>query len=127
MTSSDPIADAERAVALLARDYLVWASEDLIKMRLALLAGRRDDLFQFAHDMKGQGGSFGFPLLTQIAEKLCRSLERGTALVALTPYLDAVETILQAPLRGEGGEAGAALLAELACAPIPFGEGDTES
>ena len=31
-----------------------------------------EQVFQIAHDIKGQGGSFGYDLMTLIANELCR-------------------------------------------------------
>src|SRR5262249_59846534 len=71
---------AEAAVADLARDYPTWALTDVAKARAALDTARDDAgqrgaqveaLFRIAHDLKGQGASFGFPLVTRIAQSLC--------------------------------------------------------
>ena len=35
-----------------------------------------DDLFTKAHDIKGQAGTFGYPLITYVSNELCRFLEK---------------------------------------------------
>src|SRR3546814_9188911 len=75
---------AEAAVAALRVDYLRWVEEDLAKLDAALSMAARDaaqrdaalqDVHRVAHDMRGQGGSFGYPLVTRIAASLCRFVE----------------------------------------------------
>jgi hypothetical protein len=78
---SAALARAEAAVAALARDYLVWAKADLEASYRHLAAAREDPaqrpqhiaaLFSVAHNIKGQGSSFGYPLMTRVGQSLCR-------------------------------------------------------
>src|SRR5258708_32088669 len=75
----EQLARAEAAVAALAVDYVAWATRDLAAMRdiAASLAAAADvdRLYAISHDVKGQGGSFGYPLVTAIAGSLCRFLK----------------------------------------------------
>jgi chemotaxis protein histidine kinase CheA len=122
------LARAEAAVAGLAKDYAAWALGDLAKARAAL-AGATDDstqraqqveaLFRVAHDLKGQGASFGFPLVTRIGQSLC-ALTRDRALHyearhldLAKSHLDAIELVLTKGIKGEGGKVGAELVAKL--------------
>ena len=77
---SNALARAEAAVASLAQDYATWALADVAKARTALAAAIDDPaghaphveaLFRVGHDLKGQGTSFGFPLVTKIGHSLC--------------------------------------------------------
>ena len=72
---------AERVIEQMADSYLEWVQEDLVRMdaaykALAAATGDRkaeaEQVFQIAHDIKGQGGSFGYDLMTLIANELCR-------------------------------------------------------
>lgn len=76
---------AEQAIAAMGDQYLDWVQEDLGKIDAAFVAlkaatGDRaqevDDVFQVSHDMKGQGGSFGYDLITAIGNQLCRMIEK---------------------------------------------------
>ena len=80
----DRIAKAEAAVAELAESYIDWALKDLAELQARFAAIRAEtadprqrvlDLFQTAHDMKGQGATFGYPLVTQVAKHLCHYVE----------------------------------------------------
>ena len=125
---STTLARAEKAVANLAQDYATWALADIAKARMALAAaiddpaGRAphvDALFRAGHDLKGQGTSFGFPLVTKIGHSLC-ALTRDRArsyesrhLDLVKSHLDALELILTKGIKGEGGKVGAELVAKL--------------
>jgi hypothetical protein len=74
----DMLARAERAVAALSKGYADALAGEIAAMRAALagiVAGGGtdsvDSLFQRGHDMAGQGGSFGFPLLSRLGRSLC--------------------------------------------------------
>lgn len=125
---SSVLARAEAAVADLAKDYAKWALADVAKARAALSAasdGRADRsrhveaLFRVAHDLKGQGASFGFPLITKLGQSLC-ALTRDRArqyqdkhLDLAQSHLEAIELVLTKGIKGEGGKVGAELVAKL--------------
>jgi chemotaxis protein histidine kinase CheA len=119
---------AEAAVADLAKDYAGWALRDLAKARAALAAAADDEgrrgvqveaMFRVAHDLKGQGSSFGFPLVTKIGHSLCaltRDRDRdyqARDLELARSHLDALELVLSKGIKGEGGKVGAELIAKL--------------
>ena len=71
--------------------YQGWAVDDLqtlwetfneAEKRGADPTGQREgvrDMFNVAHEIRGQGGSFGYPLISTVADSLCKFLEpRGT-------------------------------------------------
>jgi chemotaxis protein histidine kinase CheA len=108
--------------------YLVWATADLAALRaLVEQAGRlgapergpaAHDIFRRAHDIKGQGGSFNYPLMTRIGGALCRLLKErpeldDDALAVVLAHVEAMETVVVRRLEGDGGEVGTALLAGL--------------
>lgn len=122
------LARAEAAVADLAKGYAAWALADVAKARAALASAAEDPagraqqveaLFRIAHDLKGQGASFGFPLITQIGQSLCvltrdraRDYQAGHLELAKS-HLDAIELVLTKGIKGEGGKVGAELVAKL--------------
>jgi len=127
-TISTTLARAEAAVANLAQDYATWALADVAKARAALAAAIEDPagraqyveaLFRVGHDLKGQGTSFGFPLVTKIGHSLCL-LTRDRArhyeskhLDLAKSHLDAIDLILTKGIKGEGGKVGTELVAKL--------------
>ncbi len=115
---------AEQAIAGMADQYLDWVQEDLKRIDaaftiLASATGDRkeevDGVFQVAHDMKGQGGSFGYELITAIGNQLCRLIEKvekvGDAEVsAIRVHIDAMKLVIAQKMKGNGGKAGDQIL-----------------
>ncbi len=114
--------------AELSDTYVGWTQQALERFK-ELVAGRertdtdidklRQDLHRIAHDIKGMGGSFGFPLMTDFGTSLClylRSLPDGTPLIVeiIEAHLEAMDMILKDGIRGPGGEREQALVASLA-------------
>ena len=105
--------------------YLEWVVEDLKKIEAAYSnlesAGgdRKEEMnavFQVAHDIKGQGGSFGYDLMTAIGNELCRLIEKadkvGTGEVqAIKLHIDALKLVIAEDLKGTGGKEGEKMLA----------------
>lgn len=115
----------EKAMAVLndlAKDYLLWVQDDLKKLSdtydKALNADDADkkvlitqDLFRIAHDMKGQGATFGYDLITSIGNHLCRYIERfdvfeNQQMQAIEIHIDALKEIIEKQLIGDGGKLG---------------------
>ena len=76
----DAVRAAEAAVAALADSFLEWIGEDIGRAKEALAAGQEKPgdnqpelraIFEVVHNVKGQGGSFGYDLLTKIGGSLC--------------------------------------------------------
>ena len=75
---------AEQAVERLRQTYPEWVMSDVNNMaalvkKAKTLSGEEqtaclDEIFSFSHNIKGQGTSFGYPLMTEIGESLCRFL-----------------------------------------------------
>lgn len=125
--SPEMLERAEQVIADLTDDYLEWVVEDLEKLVGAfndLKEGKGeakdllDKVFQITHDMKGQGGSFGYDLITIVGNDLCRFLEDlekpgpdDIKVIAL--HVDAMRVIITENIKGEGGKVGKQLLAGL--------------
>lgn len=122
------LARAQAAVDDLAKGYTTWARADVDRARKALdsaladPAGRGrhvEELFRVAHDLKGQGASFGYPLVTAIADSLCKlTRDRKLAyedrhLDLAKAHLDAAQLVLTKEIKGDGGQVGAELTAKL--------------
>jgi hypothetical protein len=76
------------------------------------------DLYGFAHNIKGQGSSFGYPLVTRIGDSLCTLVRQerdfsDADLDVVQAHLDALRLILIKEIKGDGGEVGAKLVARL--------------
>jgi len=122
------LAQAEAMMAALQGDYLVWAEGDvaaLFKAIDALESGAGDltaakaEVFRVAHDMKGQGGTFGYDLITLAGNRLCRFLEKvgdpltAAQVEAIRIHAEAIRTVLSSRTQGDGGSSGEEMLAAL--------------
>jgi hypothetical protein len=119
---------AEKVIESMSDDYLKWAKDDLMKLAKAfavLKAGggdtakNLDAIFSVSHDIKGQGGSFDFQLMTIIGNQLCRFIE-GLKGVAGKPELEVIElhvaalqVVMAQKLKKDGGPVGKKLLSGL--------------
>jgi hypothetical protein len=78
----------------------------------------REELHRIFHDMTGQAGLFGYPLLSSVAARFCgywrgvRHLGGHEKAVARAHVL-AARFVLDRHLEGGGGEAGQAIIAKL--------------
>ena len=133
--------DPERAARIQAklsvlRDrYPDLAAEEVVKLRAAWRPFREtpsdapttERFATIAHDFKGQGGSFGYPLVTQVATSLCILLSYGDfaapkTLMTIDLHVAAIEAIIAERLAGDGGNKGRELQDQLrvlleACCP----------
>jgi HPt (histidine-containing phosphotransfer) domain-containing protein len=62
--------------------------ERLAQLQLAFETGNLAELARFAHQLKGAGGSYGFPQLTPIAARLEMMAKQGADDAALRAALD---------------------------------------
>ncbi len=122
--SPEAIARADETLRAMAGSMQHWIEADIIqlqKLRLAAEAARWDApavdaLMGAAHDLKGLGATYGYPLVTMIAASLCQLTETdaGKAVVARDPHLarahvDALRAIVRDGIRAPDHPTGAAL------------------
>jgi hypothetical protein len=121
------LARAQAAVADLAKNYGKSTLVELDRCADLMKAARENaaacaisikELYGVAHNIKGQGSSFGYPLVTRIGHSLCvltRSERefKDSDLDVVQAHLDALRLILTKDIKGEGGELGAKLAKRL--------------
>lgn len=125
---ADALARAEQVIADMAGDYLEWAEEDLLNMEDALdklkAANTKDRkehierIFQLSHDVKGQGGSFGYDMMTRIGDQLCRFVEAlesagAEEIEVIQLHFDAMKLIIANRMAGAGGEEAQKMFVDL--------------
>lgn len=120
------LAEAEAIIAELSKQYLPWLKRDLndLSTHVATLRPHQpadealDEIFSVAHNIKGQGGAFGYPLVSEIADMICR-LSRGRPVLgelgqeSLRKCVEGLRVIADNNIGGDGGQIGAHILAEL--------------
>lgn len=135
--SPEALAAAEQALAQMSEDYPDWVSGLISKLaeqhgRCVDTPEKRRDFFEeinrIAHDMKGQGGTFGYPLITDFSE----SLESFTSIrndiddrmVELVKvHIDSMRAVIKGRVKGDGGDLGKQLAASLQQAITRYKEG----
>lgn len=127
-TSLDPglLAKAEAALQSLSSQFGDWMQDELDKLEAARAAvktgGLNDEtaeaLFMRAHDLKGLGATYEFPIVTRMAGSLCKLLDaserRSTApLYLVDAHIDAVKAAVRQNIRSEDHPVGRVLVTEL--------------
>ncbi len=101
--ADDVLARAATIIDRLSAEYPAHASRDLegLERAAASIAGdpasRRShcgDISRIAHDIRGQGATFGYPLLSRLATSLCLAMR------SLEPQNRAMETIVDSHIAG---------------------------
>ncbi len=119
------LAQAQAAVAAMADVYIGWVTADLVRLDEAVagidpaapVAGLKA-AHGVAHDIKGQGSTFGYKLVTDIAAMLCRYLQRTAAEGRFDPevieaHVQALKTVVENRVQGDAGELGQEILTTL--------------
>ncbi|MCG8361252.1 MAG: Hpt domain-containing protein [Kiloniellales bacterium] len=121
------MSDAEAALEDLEEDYHRWVLEDLDAAAEALATATADadqrtamieKLFDICHNIKGQAATFGFPLLTLIAQSVCALITADQAgaeerLPLIRSHIDAMKVVASQNIRGPGGKLGEELVSTL--------------
>jgi hypothetical protein len=120
------IARAEAALKSLSSNFGEWIKDELTKLEAArdriraegFNAETAETLYFRAHDLKGLGSTYEFPLVTRIAASLCRILhDPATRLEAplslVEAHVDAIGQAIRTQLRTDADPAGRALAEDL--------------
>jgi len=123
-----PMAILEKAEEKLERkklDFADWALKYLSELSnlcadALMKPGRRSAHFEkihlLAHELRGQGGTFGYPLITHVAKMLyeithehCR--EDDNAVEIVKAHIDTMRVVIRDRVSGDGGAIGKELIA----------------
>lgn len=126
----DLLEEAEQQLQRSALDFTTWALDYVSKLsnlcNQALVSeaegGARAKFFVdinlLALELRGQGGTFGYPLISTFGKMLYDSTIEGcreddSAVEIVKAHIDAMGAVLREKVAGDGGEVGRALLASL--------------
>jgi hypothetical protein len=120
------IAKAEAALKSLSGNFAQWLADEIAKLEAARQdvrargahAETMEGLYLRAHDLKGLGATYGFPIITRIAASLCRLTEdkekRSLAPLGLVDaHIDAIKAAVRDDIRDDEHPVGKALAKEL--------------
>lgn len=132
VTSGGPDAEAaiaggEAAFAGMSDSYRESVSNDLAVFRTALARARSDtrnanehlsNIYNVAHDIRGQGSTYDYPLLTGIGDSLCSYIETlkqvdGPQLKIIDLHGEAMSRIVADEIKSEDDAVGRTLLSGL--------------
>ena len=130
----DVLANAEQALKREADGFLDWAKGYLDKLSRQVVeakqvSGERGPQFEeinlIAHELRGQGGTFGYPLITVFGKSLyevtkppCR--QDDASLEIVKAHIDTMRAVLRDKVEGDGGEIGQMLFKALKMAITKF-------
>jgi hypothetical protein len=125
VSGSGPISEemlerAEKAVEGLAAQFDELMAGELDKLGELVDAGMKEParrleiaklIFEISHDLRGQAGTFNYPLITRVGSSLCRFTDDLTAcnereLQVIQLHINAMQAILADVRRGDGGAVG---------------------
>jgi len=124
----------EEKISEMEGDYADWVSESIREMNKAH-KGMIDDLSasdqymatinRVALELRGQGGIFGYPLITQFGKSLYETTMPGTEpgeklLELIDAHFDLIKVVMSQKIKGDGGTIGRELLNNLTKAKKKF-------
>lgn len=120
------IAKAEAALKSLSGNFLQWLNDEVVKLDAArqrvrdegVNAETMETLYLRAHDLKGLGTTYEFPLITRIGASLCRLIDdkdkRLTASMALIDaHIDGIKAAVRDDIKTDEHPVGRVLIEEL--------------
>ena len=120
------IAKAEAALKSLSSQFAQWLKDELAKLDAARAAIRDegltketvDKLYTHAHDLKGLGATYEFPIITRMAGSLCKLIETPEARLAapmklVDGHIDAIKAAVRDDIRDDQNPMGRILAEEL--------------
>ncbi|MBL8643008.1 MAG: response regulator [Rhodospirillaceae bacterium] len=117
------LAEAEAELKREAEGFIGWAKDYLNRLSTQVTeaksrVGDRTSAFEeinlIAHELRGQGGTFGYPLITVFAKSLyditkapCNQDDNSLEIVKA--HIDAMRAVMREKIEGDGGEVGQTL------------------
>ena len=137
------LAAAEQQLDRMENDYAVWVKESLVQLNEAFekcaatedfikRAAYAPTMCQIAHELRGQGTTFGYPLITEFARSLFHVTLKVESiddllLELLKTHIDGITLVIKEKIRGTAGEVGASLYTGLQKAQQKFATAKTEA
>ncbi|WP_282608333.1 response regulator [Pelagibius sp. Alg239-R121] len=119
---------AEKRIQALVGDYGDWMERYLIaatEAQQTLQTGKGDPdqaiakINEVAHELRGQGGIFDYPLITDVGKSLYKATKptghppTKDRIKLIGAHIDTIRTVFKNKIVGDGGEVGTALLKEI--------------
>lgn len=124
--NADAVAKAEAALKALSSNFAQWLNDEITRLEAARTVVRQqgltpqatEGLYFRAHDLKGLGATYEYPLVGRIAGSLCKLLDepakRSSAPMSLIDaHIDAIRAAVRDEIREDDHPVGRILAAEL--------------
>lgn len=127
---------AEEKIAAMESDYTDWVAdsiEELVQAHHRAIEEIEDapahlaTIHRVALELRGQGGIFGYPLMTQFGKSLYDATHASTAITPqlldlVNAHIDLIKVVMNQKIKGDGGDVGKELMKSLAEANHKFAE-----
>lgn len=136
---SSVLAGADQGIVDMSGDYLESARQDAKALgaacdKLESSGGAKEAIetaYWIAHQMKGQGGTFGYPLITAVGASLCDLLDGRESLQeaqvqAARLHFEAMMLVVSQPIKGDDAEGAKMVDGLLKVAARASGAADTD-
>jgi chemotaxis protein histidine kinase CheA len=120
------IAKAEAALKSLSGNFSQWLQDEVTKLENArqrvktdgVTAETMESLYLRAHDLKGLGATYEFPLITRIAASLCKLIDDkdkrlGASMQLIDAHIDAIKAAVRDDIKTDQHPVGKILITEL--------------
>ncbi|MFN3523694.1 MAG: Hpt domain-containing protein [Phenylobacterium sp.] len=120
------IAKAEAALKSLSGNFAQWLQDEVVKLETSrqrvktegLTPETMEQLYLRAHDLKGLGATYEFPLITRIAASLCKLIDdkekrEKAPMVLIDGHIDAIKAAVRDSIKTDDHPVGKVLVEEL--------------
>jgi hypothetical protein len=121
------IARAEAALAELSGEFQNWIEEEIVKLEASWTEAKApgadrnaclDKVFSQAHDLKGLGTTYEYPLVTRMANSLCKlveteALRKAAPMPLIGAHVAAVRAAIRDQIKSDEHPVGKVLVEEL--------------
>lgn len=120
------IAKAEAALKSLSGNFAEWLADEVAKLEAArqrvrvegLTPEASENLYLRAHDLKGLGATYEYPLVTRIAGSLCKLIDDpakrlSAPLFLVDAHIDAIKAAVKGGIQSDTHPVGRVLVSEL--------------
>ena len=123
---ADVVARAEAALKALSAQFSQWLQDEIDKMDAArarvtdegLSGPAGEALYTRAHDLKGLGGTYEFPIVTRAAGSMCRVIDSPAARAAaplslVDAHIAGIKAMIRDDIREDSDPVGLAMVIAL--------------
>lgn len=120
------IAKAEQALQAMSSQFGQWLQDEIVKLDQAQAeirsagynAATAEALYFRAHDLKGLGTTYQYPLVTRLAGSLCKMMDdpakrMAAPIVLLDAHIDAIKAVVRDGIQTEDHPVGKILVEAL--------------